>query len=104
LLITELAAPFVISMQAVSRHIQVLVRAGLVKQERSARVGRCRLDTGPILGAPLWLNRYSRYWQSQSDTLAAWLDAMSPPSPKTRTARKRCPRVARRQYEPLRQH
>ncbi|HML11569.1 MAG TPA: metalloregulator ArsR/SmtB family transcription factor [Stellaceae bacterium] len=79
LLVTELAAPFDISLQAVSRHIQVLVRAGLVTQERSGRISRCRLDAGPILQASLWLNRYSRYWQAQFDTLAMWLDAMSPP-------------------------
>jgi DNA-binding transcriptional ArsR family regulator len=78
LLVTELAAPFAISLQAVSRHIQVLVRAGLVTQERSGRVKSCRLDTGPILQAALWLNRYSRYWQSQFDTLAMWLDSLSP--------------------------
>src|SRR5580658_6139668 len=78
LLVTELAAPFAISLQAVSRHIQVLVRAGLVVQERSGRISRCRLDTGPILQASLWLNRYSRYWQAQFDTLAMWLDSLSP--------------------------
>lgn len=82
LLVTELAEPFAISLQAVSRHIQVLVRAGLVRQERTGRVSRCRLETRPILGASLWLNRYSRYWQAHSDTLAMWLDAMSPPPPK----------------------
>src|ERR1700688_4345570 len=77
LLVSELAVPFDISLQAVSRHIQVLVRAGLVKQERTGRVSRCRLDAGPILEAALWLNRYSRYWQSQFDTLALWLDRIS---------------------------
>jgi DNA-binding transcriptional ArsR family regulator len=74
LLVSELAAPFAISLQAVSRHIQVLVRAGLVRQERSGRISRCRLDAGPILEAALWVNRYSKYWQTQFDTLAAWLD------------------------------
>src|SRR5690242_12559908 len=74
LLVSELAAPFDISLQAVSRHIQVLVRAGLVKQERTGRISRCRLDAGPIFDAALWLNRYSKYWQAQFDTLAAWLD------------------------------
>jgi len=77
LLVTELAAPFDISLQAVSRHIQVLVRAGLVTQQRTGRVSRCRLATGPLLQASLWLNRYSRYWLTRSDTLAMWLDAMS---------------------------
>jgi DNA-binding transcriptional ArsR family regulator len=78
LLVTELAAPFKISLQAVSRHIQVLVRAGLVTQERSGRVSRCRLDTGPILQVTLWLNRYSRYWLMQADPLGRWLDSLSP--------------------------
>src|SRR5271168_2502717 len=82
LLVTELAAPFDITLQAVSRHIHVLVRAGLVTQERTGRISRCRLDTGPILTASLWLNRYSRYWQSQFDTLAMWLDSLTPPQPK----------------------
>src|SRR5947207_14235310 len=77
LLVSELAAPFAISLQAVSRHIQVLVRAGLVKQERTGRISRCRLDAGPIFEAALWLNRYSKYWQSQFDTLAVWLDRIS---------------------------
>jgi len=74
LLVSELAEPFDISLQAVSRHIQVLVRAGLVTQERSGRVARCRLEAGPIFQAALWLNRYSKYWQGQFDTLALWLD------------------------------
>src|SRR5438067_4152158 len=77
LLVSELAAPFDISLQAVSRHIQVLVRAGLIKQERTGRISRCRLDAGPIFEAALWLNRYSKYWQSQFDTLAMWLDHVS---------------------------
>jgi DNA-binding transcriptional ArsR family regulator len=74
LLVSELAEPFAISLQAVSRHIQVLVRAGLVTQERTGRISRCRLDAGPIYRAAVWVNRYSKYWQSQFDTLAAWLD------------------------------
>ena len=70
-LVSELAAPFDISLQAVSRHIQVLVRAGLVRQERSGRISRCSLEAGPIYSAALWLNRYSTYWQQQFDLLAA---------------------------------
>jgi DNA-binding transcriptional ArsR family regulator len=73
-LVSELAEPFAISLQAVSRHIQVLVKAGLVKQERTGRISRCRLHAGPIYQAALWINQYSKYWQSQFDTLAAWLD------------------------------
>ena len=74
LLVSQLAEPFAISLQAVSRHIQVLVKAGLVRQERTGRISRCRLDAGPIYQAAVWINRYSKYWQSQFDTLAAWVD------------------------------
>jgi DNA-binding transcriptional ArsR family regulator len=73
LLVSELAAPFDISLQAVSRHIQVLVRAGLIQQERSGRISRCSLDAGPLLDAAVWMNRYSKYWQQQFDMLAATL-------------------------------
>src|ERR1700747_2790874 len=74
LLVSELAAPFDISLQAVSRHIQVLVRAGLVKQERTGRVSRCSLVAGPIFAVAVWINRYSKYWQEQFDMLAAALE------------------------------
>jgi DNA-binding transcriptional ArsR family regulator len=74
LLVSQLAEPFAISLQAVSRHIQVLVKAGLVTQERTGRISRCRLDAGPIYQAAVWINQYSKYWQSQFETLAAWLD------------------------------
>jgi DNA-binding transcriptional ArsR family regulator len=73
-LVSELAAPFAISLQAVSRHIQVLARAGLVRQQRSGRISRCSLDSGPILAAAVWLNRYSKYWQGQFDLLAMTLE------------------------------
>lgn len=73
LLVSELAAPFNISLQGVSRHIQVLVRAGLVQQERSGRISRCTLEAGPLMAAAVWLNRYAKYWQGQFDLLAATL-------------------------------
>ena len=73
LLVSEIAAPFDISLQAVSRHIQVLVRAGLVRQARTGRISRCSLDAAPIADAALWINRYAKYWQAQFDTLAKHL-------------------------------
>ena len=84
LLVSELAAPFAISLQAVSRHIQVLARAGLVRQERSGRISRCSLEAGPILAAAVWINRYSKYWQAQFDLLAAALAKPKPPRPRKR--------------------
>jgi len=91
LLVSELAAPFCVSLQAVSRHIQVLVRAGLIQQERSGRISRCSLDAGPLLDAAVWMNRYSKYWQQQFDMLAATLaeiDARPPQRPAQPPVRK----------------
>jgi len=79
LLVSELAAPFNISLQAVSRHIQVLVRAGLVQQQRTGRISRCSLLAGPIFAVAVWINRYSKYWQEQFDLLAAMLAEVSEP-------------------------
>ncbi len=77
-LVSELAAPFDISLQAVSRHIQVLVRAGLVSQERTGRISRCSLDAGPIFSAAVGMNQYSAYWETQFDSLASWLERLDP--------------------------
>jgi len=97
-LVSELAAPFDISLQAVSRHIQMLVRAGLVKQERTGRVSRCSLVAGPIFTVAVWINRYSKYWQEQFDMLAAALEEIEENQPRKRdggrtrrTRRKRIP-------------
>ena len=89
LLVSELAAPFEMSLQAVSRHIQVLVRAGLVQQERTGRISRCRLDAGPIYSAALWINRYSKYWQEQFGVLAAALEEIEEQKPRSASRRKR---------------
>ena len=105
LLVSELAAPFDISLQAVSRHIQVLVRAGLIQQERSGRISRCSLDAGPLLDAAVWMNRYSKYWQQQFDMLAATLaeiDARSPQPALKSPARKRTATRGSRRTPPRR--
>lgn len=73
-LVSELAAPFNMSLQAVSRHIQVLVQAGLVQQERTGRISTCSLDVGPMFAAAVWINQYSHYWQAQFDHLVAALE------------------------------
>ncbi len=73
LLVSEIAVPFDISIQAVSKHIQVLVKAGLIAQERTGRISLCRLDAGPISHAAVWINQYSKYWQDQFETLVAFL-------------------------------
>jgi DNA-binding transcriptional ArsR family regulator len=92
LLVSELAAQFNISLQGVSRHIQVLVRAGLVQQERSGRINRCSLEAGPLMEASVWLNRYAKYWQGQFDLLAATLaeiDEQKADNPRRSRAKRR---------------
>ncbi len=81
-LVSELAQPFAMSLQAVSRHIQVLVRAGLVAQERTGRIARCNLDAEPLFDAAVWLNHYTHYWQKSFDDLTAIVKAL--PAPKTK--------------------
>lgn len=94
LLVSQLAEPFAVSLQSVSRHIQVLVRAGLVQQERTGRISRCRLDVGPIYSASIWINRYSKYWQEQFGMLAAVLEEIEEQKPRTASRRKRRRRPA----------
>ncbi len=91
-LVSELAAPFDISLQAVSRHIQVLVRAGLVRQERTGRISRCRLDAGPVFNAAVWINRYSKYWHDQFNVLAVALHEIE----ESRVKKRRAPKGKRR--------
>lgn len=67
LLVSELAQPFEISLQAISRHIQVLQDAGLVLKERTGRISRCALAAGPIHDVVTWLNRYSDHWDANAN-------------------------------------
>ena len=94
LLVSELAAPFDISLQAVSRHIQVLVRAGLVQQERSGRISKCSLEVGPLFEAAVWMNRYTKYWQQQFELLAATLGDIDERRASEAKPRRRTPRTA----------
>jgi len=96
LLVSELAAPINISLQAVSRHIQVLARAGLVQQHRTGRISRCSLVAGPIFAVAVWINRYSKYWQEQFDLLAAMLEEVSEPRRRKPRARSRRSKIGRK--------
>ena len=96
LLVSEIAAAFDISLQAVSRHIQVLVRTGLIQQERTGRISRCSLDAGPMLEAAVWMNRYSKYWQQQFDLLAVTLADID----ERRAAPAKTPRKATKKRRP----
>src|SRR6188472_523212 len=67
--VTELAAPFDMSMPAVSKHLRVLERAGLVARGREAQWRPCRLDPAPLRAVADWLDAYRQFWDGQLDQL-----------------------------------
>lgn len=71
----ELAEPFAVSRPAISKHLDVLERAGLVHRLPEGRVNRCRLDGGPLREAVAWMERYREYWEGQLDALARHFEA-----------------------------
>jgi len=73
-MITELAAPFAMSLPAVSRHIRVLEGAGLVARTVDGRVHRCALHAAPLRSAAAWLQQYRRFWQGSLESLARYVE------------------------------
>ena len=71
--VTELAEPFEISLPAVSKHLKVLERAGLIARGRKAQWRPCRLNAGPLKDADDWLERYRRFWEESFDRLDEYL-------------------------------
>jgi DNA-binding transcriptional ArsR family regulator len=71
--VTELAEPFAVSLQAVSKHIGVLADAGLVAREKRGRVQWCRLTATPMKAADEWLGGYREFWEGQLDSFGAYL-------------------------------
>ena len=67
--VSELAEPFPISVQAVSKHLKVLERAGLISRGRTAQLRPSRLEGGPLRDAAAWLEEYRRFWQGSFDRL-----------------------------------
>jgi DNA-binding transcriptional ArsR family regulator len=73
--VTELAAPFAISLAAASKHIQVLERAGLVKRTVQGRTHLCRIDARPIHAGMEWMRHYETFWSERLDVLEQLLEA-----------------------------
>src|SRR5918998_2486427 len=71
--VTELAQPFEMSLPAVSKHLKVLERAGLVARGREAQWRPRRLEAGPLKDAADWLERYRRFWDESFDRLDDYL-------------------------------
>jgi DNA-binding transcriptional ArsR family regulator len=82
--VTELAAPFDMSLPAISKHLRVLEHAGLIAREKEGRVHHMRLTATAMKDAAEWLGHYRQFWTDQLDSLAAYPDT---PSRKTRSSK-----------------
>lgn len=67
--VTELAEPFAMSMPAVSKHLKVLERAGLISRGRLAQQRPCRLEAAPLASVAEWVQTYRRFWEDSFDRL-----------------------------------
>jgi DNA-binding transcriptional ArsR family regulator len=76
--VTELAAPFPISMPAISRHLKVLQRAGLISRSRSGQHLSSKLRPGPLQEAADWMERYRQFWDASFDRLEEHLRRAAP--------------------------
>jgi DNA-binding transcriptional ArsR family regulator len=74
--VTELAAPFEMSMPAVSRHLKVLEKAGLIARGREAQWRPCKLKPEPLKQAADWLDEYRTFWEESFDRLDAYLKTL----------------------------
>jgi len=72
----ELAEPFAMSLPAVSKHLKVLERAGLITRRRKAQWRPCRIEAGPLKDAAQWLEHYRRFWDESFDRLDEYLDEL----------------------------
>ena|SRR5882724_4126492 len=71
--VTELAKPFDMSMPAISKHLKVLERAGLITRGRDAQLRPCHLNADPLKDAAGWIDHYRTFWEQSLDRLAVYL-------------------------------
>src|ERR1700757_2034085 len=74
--VTELAEPFEMSLPAVSKHLKVLERAGLITRTRAAQWRPCRIEAAPLKDAADWLEHYRRLWEQSFDRLEDYLNEL----------------------------
>ena len=77
--VSELAEPFEMSLPAVSKHLKVLERAGLIARGRQAQWRPCRLEAAPLKDAADWLEHYRRFWEQSLDRLEEYLRELQTP-------------------------
>jgi DNA-binding transcriptional ArsR family regulator len=71
--VTDIAEPFAMSLPAISKHLKVLERAGLIARGREAQWRPCRLEAGPLRDVADWLEHYRRFWEASFDRLEEYL-------------------------------
>ncbi len=74
--VTELAAPFAVSMPAISKHLKVLERAGLISRGREAQWRPCRLEARPLQDVAGWVEHYRKFWEESFDRLDVYLQEL----------------------------
>jgi DNA-binding transcriptional ArsR family regulator len=79
--VTELAAPFAMSLPAVSKHLKVLERAGLISRGRNAQQRPCRLEAAPLADVATWVQTYRRFWEGSFDRLDEHLQELQEGGP-----------------------
>jgi len=79
--VNELAAPFALSLPAVSKHLKVLQRAGLITQGRKAQWRPCRLEPEPLKDVAEWLQQYRRHWEESFERLDGYLRELQSADP-----------------------
>ncbi len=82
--VTELAEPFDMSLPAVSKHLKVLERAGLIGRNREAQWRRCRLEASPLRDVSQWIDQYREFWEERLDRLEAYLAELQAEAGKTK--------------------
>jgi DNA-binding transcriptional ArsR family regulator len=71
--VTELAKPFEMTLPAISKHLKVLERAGLIRRSREAQWRPCRLQAAPLKNASDWIEKYRQFWEQRLDRLGDYL-------------------------------
>jgi DNA-binding transcriptional ArsR family regulator len=86
--VTKLAEPFEMSMPAISKHLKVLERAGLIARGREAQWRPCRLEASPLKDVADWVEKYRRFWEESFDRLDAYLAEMKNAETKNKEKKK----------------
>ncbi len=87
--VTDLARPHQMSLPAVSKHLRVLEKAGLLRRRRYGRVHEIELEAKPLQQAAAWVEKYRGFWEGSLDRLAEYLEQNAPPPPQKTGKKKR---------------